>query len=294
MRTFAAVMLIAALLFSAGCRSRFRAAMKPPATKPAARSVPKPAGISNPSSRNKAEQKSGKEDPVLAEGLAALEKDDYDGAVDLFSQVIARNDRNAQAYYYRASAYANKDDDEKARTDVERAIELDPNHDGAYALRGWLHAQDEDYEQAIADCSKAIRLNPKSADAYATRASAYEARKEFAKAVADYKNAIRIDGDDAESHNSLAWILATCPSADLRSGSTALEHATKACRLTNYKDAVHLDTLAAACAECGKFREAIDWEQKALKAAVDLDNDEREEMRKRLEMYQQGTPYRDE
>jgi tetratricopeptide (TPR) repeat protein len=268
--------------------------MKPPATKPVARSVPKPAGIRNPSNRNKPAQKSAKEDPALAEGLAALEKDDFDRAIALFTQAIERNGRNAQAYYYRASAYANMDDDENALADVEKAIELDPNHDGAYTLRGWLHLQDDEFEPAIADCSKAIRLNPKSADAFATRASAYEARKEYAKAILDYKSAIRLDGEDAESHNSLAWILATCPNAELRSGSTAMEHATKACRLNNYKDAVHLDTLAAACAECGKFREAIDWEKKALQAAADLDQDEREEMRKRLEMFQQGMPYRDE
>jgi tetratricopeptide (TPR) repeat protein len=294
MRTFAALMLIAALVVSSGCRPRFRGAVKPAAPRPAPRSVAKPAGIRSASGKNKPAQKPGKEDPALAEGIAALDKDDFDRAIVLFTQAIERDGRNAQAYYYRASAYVNKEEDENAMADVETALEIDPNHDRALTLRGWLYLQDEEFDKAITDCSKAIRLNPKSADAYTTRASAYEGRKEYAKAIADYKSAIRLDSEDAETHNSLAWILATCPNAELRSGSSAVEHATAACRLSNYKDAVHLDTLAAAHAESGQFRQAVDWEQKALQAALDLGDDERDEMHKRLELYQQGKAYRDE
>ncbi|HLW64642.1 MAG TPA: tetratricopeptide repeat protein, partial [Gemmataceae bacterium] len=250
--------------------------------------------VRNAASRAKPAKKADKLDPALEEGLTALHKEDFDRAIVLFSQVIKRDGRHAEAYYLRASAYANKEEDEKAMADADKALELDQNHENAYTLRGWLYGQKKDYDHAIEDCTKAIRLNPKLADAFATRASAYTEKKEFAKAIADYKSAVRLDPEDADSQYSLAWVLATCPNAELRSGSSAIEHATAACRLSKYKDAVYLDTLAAAYAESGQFRQAIDWEQKALLAAADLDDEERDEMRNRLEMYQQGKPYRDE
>ncbi|HEV3146609.1 MAG TPA: tetratricopeptide repeat protein [Gemmataceae bacterium] len=294
MRTFLACLLIVSLSLLAGCRPRFRGVVKPPAAKPVSRNAAKPAPLRNGPSKAKPGKRPAKEDPALTEGLDALDKEDYDRAIALFTQAIERNGRNAQAYYYRASAYASNEEDDKAMADVNKAIELDQTHDGAYTLRGWLYGQKDDFNHAIEDCSHAIRLNPKSADAFATRASAYEEKEEHAKAIDDYKSAVRLNPEDADSHFSLAWILATCHKAQFRNGSLAVEHATKACKLSNYKDAAHLDGLAAAYAESSNFKEAIEWEQKALAAAGDIADDERDEMRARLELYQQGKPFREE
>jgi len=56
---------------------------------------------------------------------------------------------------------------------------------------------------------------------------------------------------------------------------------------------MYLDTLAAAHAENGQFKEAVEWEQKALEAATELDDEDRDDMRARLELFQKGKPYRD-
>src|SRR5262249_22444890 len=128
--------------------------------------------------------------------------------------------------------------------DVNKAIALDSKHDGAYTLRGWLHLDDAEYDKAIADCTKAISIDPKSADAYSIRASTYDEMKQFDKAVADYAQACNVEPSDADLHNAFAWILATCPQAQHRDGAKAVEHATRACNLSQHKEAIHLDTLA--------------------------------------------------
>src|SRR5262249_13886640 len=161
--------------------------------------------------------------------------------------------------YYRGWAHALSDDDEQAMADANQAIALDPKSDRAYTLRGWLHLQNEDFDRAIADCTQAIALDPTSGYAYATRASVYEEQKQFGQALADDSKACDLDAKAADAHNGLAWVLATCPESKTRNGASALEHAQDACQLTDYKDAVSLDTLAAAYAECGKFKEAVDW-----------------------------------
>ena len=186
-------------------------------------------------------------------------------------------------------AYANDDEEEKSKADVDKAINLNPKHDGAYTLRGWLHYQKKEFEQAIADCTQAIAIDPQSADAYATRGSAHDELKQYDKAVADFAKACELDPEDPDSHNALAWRLATCPKAEVRNGAKAVEHATRACRLTENQDALHLDTLAAAYAESGKFKEAIEWQQRAIAATTEPD--ERKEYQERLQLYQAGKPY---
>ncbi|MBA7613237.1 hypothetical protein ES703_20482 [subsurface metagenome] len=81
---------------------------------------------------------------------------------------------------------------------------------------------------------------------------------------------------------------------DSLDGAKAVEEATKASELTNWKKAHYVGTLAAAYAEAGDFKSAV----KRQKKAIDLLTEEEEEMRadfeERLKLYQSGKPYRED
>ena len=49
-------------------------------------------------------------------------------------------------------------------------------------------------------------------------------------------------------------------------------------------------TLAAAHAEAGQFDQAVRWQEKAIPLAPEA---QRDVLRRRLELYQQGKPYRE-
>src|SRR5581483_8382273 len=103
-----------------------------------------------------------------------------------------------------------------------------------------------------------------------------------------YNQAVRLNSKDPESYNSLAWILATCPDAEYRHGPQAVLYANKAVELASKGKAEILDTLAAAYAETGDFKRAIDTEREALRYPSRNAN----EFHQRLNLYEHGKPYR--
>jgi hypothetical protein len=83
--------------------------------------------------------------------------------------------------------------------------------------------------------------------------------------------------------------LATCPEDGIRDGKKAVAAAKKACELTGWKDAVLLDTYAAAQAEAGDFDAAVRWEARAIELTP---KDSQKEYRQRLELYRMSKAYR--
>lgn len=115
-------------------------------------------------------------------------------------------------------------------------------------------------------------------------------KKQYDKALADLDTAIRLGPGNAAAYNNRAWLWATCPDARYRDGTKAVESATRACELSDWKQANQLDTLAASYAERGDFDKAVEWQEKANKLYTDAD--ERKKGEERLELYREKKPYR--
>lgn len=87
--------------------------------------------------------------------------------------------------------------------------------------------------------------------------------------------------------------VATCANDGIRDGKKAVELATKAYDLSESKDADYLQTLAAAHAENGNFKEAVKRQQEAIALGIE-DSDAMKRARNRLKLYQDNKPYREE
>jgi WD40 repeat protein len=94
----------------------------------------------------------------------------------------------------------------------------------------------------------------------------------------------------AQELNDLAWQLATSPDSTVRDGPKALALAKKAVTLTDGKDPLILDTLAAAYAETGDFSNAVAKQNDAL---VLLKHElTKKDYESRLKLYESNMPYR--
>jgi tetratricopeptide (TPR) repeat protein len=92
---------------------------------------------------------------------------------------------------------------------------------------------------------------------------------------------------------NLARVLATAPDAKLRDSKRAVEAAKKAVDMIKYRDGRFLDTLAAAYAEAGDFDKAVEAQQRALDDPDHM-KDDGAGARKRLQLYRDRKPFRDE
>ncbi|MES2924986.1 MAG: tetratricopeptide repeat protein, partial [Verrucomicrobiota bacterium] len=95
--------------------------------------------------------------------------------------------------------------------------------------------------------------------------------------------------DSASNLNHLAWNLATSVDTE-RDGLTAVNLAEKAVAMTDGKEPILLDTLAAAHAEVGQFEKAVSLQQEAI--ALLQDEKQKKDFASRLKLYQSGIPCR--
>jgi tetratricopeptide (TPR) repeat protein len=224
-------------------------------------------------------------------GFMWTEKEDFEKAIADFDLAISIDPNHAPAFDNRGLAFGATGDYENALKDHKTAIQIDPNNGHYYNNRGNLYSALGDYEKALADFSAAVRLDPHESVAYNNRGNARYFLKEYEKALIDFTEAIRLDPNDPVAYNSRAVLRASCPDEKYRDGKKAVTDATKACELTDWKDAETLDTLAAAHAESGEFATAVEFSQKAIELA---DDDDKPDLESRLKLYQDKKPFRKE
>ena len=88
-------------------------------------------------------------------------------------------------YYYLVRADTNSSLYDRAISDFNKAIEIDPKHAMAYSNRGNAYGEKGQYDRAISDYTKAIEINPRFAAAYYNRGLAYHKKGEYDKAWED-------------------------------------------------------------------------------------------------------------
>jgi tetratricopeptide (TPR) repeat protein len=117
---------------------------------------------------------------------------------------------------------------------------------------------------------------------------------DWREAIEQYRLASNLQPQSVDMLNRLARTLATCVHASARDGPEAVRLAGQAAALTRYQDAIVLDTLAAAYAEAGQYREAQQTQVRAIQlVGADGNPEFAKAMQQREQLYRSGKPYRE-
>ncbi|MDR1925246.1 MAG: tetratricopeptide repeat protein [Planctomycetaceae bacterium] len=151
------------------------------------------------------------------------------------------------------------------------------------------------YKNALELLDPLVKEQPENLGLLRLKGNILLSMRRHTDAVKVFEAVIKADPTDKTTLNNLSWILSTSTIDMIRDGKRALELAEQACKLTDYKAAYILSTLAAAYAELGDFKKAIEFSEKSIELSKEDPNvrDRVEVLKEELETYKKNMPYRD-
>jgi tetratricopeptide (TPR) repeat protein len=99
-------------------------------------------------------------DELFALAMVKVKENDHNEAIKLFTEVLAIDTKDANAYSQRGIAYLNIERFDLSLLDMNAAVALDNEYSFRYASRAYLKSRIGDLEGAVADYEKATQLDP--------------------------------------------------------------------------------------------------------------------------------------
>lgn len=216
-------------------------------------------------------------------------------SIPYYEQAIASAPQNliARAHLGEALALVGRKDEAVAL--LEDVVQRGPRDPSPYVALGRLQLGRGDAASAARTLEMGTRAQPGNLDLAMLLATAQLEQGDSRLAAATLRSILHRNADHLPAMNGLAWLLATDPDPAMRDPKEAARLAEIVCNRTSYRAVDPIDTLAAACAADGRFKEA---EQLAAQALAIADSpaggatpDLREALRARLEGYRAGRAY---
>jgi protein O-mannosyl-transferase len=227
-------------------------------------------------------------------GAALREKGQVDEAIVHLQSAVDIQPDYVEAHNSLARALGQERQWDGAMEHLETSLRIDPDQAEAHNNLANVLWQKGRLREAAAEYEKALALHPDYAAAHFNLGEVLRAMGETREAIAHYKSALEFRPDFAPAMDSLAWVLATSPDASVRDGVQAVVLAARAEQISGGRSPVVLATLAAAYAEVGRFPEAVETAERALRLATARGKAELgERLRTQVALYRTGAPYRE-
>ena len=97
---------------------------------------------------------------LLAEGSEAVNNNQFNIAIDIFTKVIKLDPNWAEAWNKRATVHYLVGQYQKSQNDIEKVLKLETRHFGALAGQGLVNIKLKNYEKAIKSYEKVLEIHP--------------------------------------------------------------------------------------------------------------------------------------
>jgi len=197
-------------------------------------------------------------------GIVLAKRGNYAAAINEFQNALRCNADYADARLNLGLALMLQGKPAEAEPQFLAVLKVRPYEPLAHQQLGAIFEAQGKEQEALSHFKLALLFKPDAETRLALASFLYKTG-DFRSAVEQLHLALAVKPDLAAALNNLAWILATCPDAAVRNGTEAVQRAERACRLTAFKEAGTISTLAAAYAEAGRFSEAVTTAEMAIK-----------------------------
>lgn len=227
-------------------------------------------------------------------GMALAVKGELDEAIRHYEKALELNSESVDARANLAHSLLEKGRFDDAIRHFRKVVDMNPESAEAHNGMGVALLRKRRLDEAIAAWRKAIELKPDLADAHYNLGNAlYYLRGETAEPLAHWRAVLRAQPDNLAVLSQTAWVLSTSPDGAQRNGVEALSLARRALQLSGRREPAILDTLAAACAETGRFADALEAAREALEAANRQGNQALvKDLKGRISLYEAQRPFR--
>jgi len=231
--------------------------------------------------------------PYFELGVISLKQGNTDQAIDYWKKTLIHKPDYPDASYNLAVAMTEQGKFDEAINYFKIALSALPDWPQAHYEMGRVFYLQGKRNLAIEQCEEALRLKPDYITARITLAHTLAEIGQTPSAVEQYYYVLYLEPKNLHALKNLAWILATTDDPYIHNPEEAVKFAEKACRITDYKQAEALDTLAVAYSAAARYPEAAQAAEKAVELAVSAGQSElAEKIQKRLELYKAQKPYR--
>lgn len=128
-----------------------------------------------------------------ARGAAFVGQGEFEAAIEDFDRAIELNPRLAMAFYNRAVASSKLQRIQDALRDYDRCLALNRNMIDAHLNRGLLFAESGKRERAYSDYSAALAIDPHFGPAYYNRGLLAAESHRYSEAIADFDKSLEFD-----------------------------------------------------------------------------------------------------
>jgi len=99
-------------------------------------------------------------DQLFARGVESMQAGDYEHALAVFNQIVARKPDFAEGWNKRATVYFLLDRHRESLKDCDEVLKRNPNHFGALSGAGQIHLQLGNPQLALEFFRRALKVNP--------------------------------------------------------------------------------------------------------------------------------------
>jgi len=176
----------------------------------------------------------------------------------------------------------------------QAAVNLRPDNGPAHENLAKAFLRKGQMADAMVHYRKLLEIQPENVEARNILGTVLVRQGRVREALEQWQETLAIQPENGNAKSNLAWVFATSPDGSLRDGARAVELSEQALRLSGGKNPIIFRTLAAAYAESGRFREAIETAQRGLELAHTQGNPRlATELENTIILYQAERPLRD-